>query len=262
MPQVPPRDAYDGVACSALAAAAGAPHVRSVERCLSTMDIGHQMGAEGAPHGSVIVADAQDAGRGRSGARWASETTYGVWVSVLLRATGESPPGVLSLRVGLTLARELDHSAHTRVRLKWPNDLWLPEGKLAGILTEARWRGDSLEWMVVGVGVNLAASVAVADDAKHDFRVAALRNGVTRAQVLVSVVRSVLSAASLTGELHVDELDQYARRDIARGREISSPAVGTIHGISSRGALLVRLATGAVVPVIAGSIVFSSPLEV
>lgn len=262
MPQAPLRDAFDGVSCSALAAAAGAPHLRSVERCLSTMDIGHQMGAEGAPHGSVIVADVQDAGRGRSGARWSSATTSGVWASVLLRATGESPPGVLSLRVGLTLARELDHCAHTPVSLKWPNDLWLPEGKLAGILTEARWRGDSLEWMVVGVGVNVARSVAVADDTKRDFRVAALRDGVTRAQVLVSVVRSVLSAGALTGELHSHELDQYARRDIARGREISSPVAGTILGISERGALLVRLATGTLVPVLAGSIVFSSPLEV
>lgn len=262
MPQAPLRDAFDGVACLVLAAAAGSPHVRSVQRCLSTMDIGHQMGAEGAPHGSVIVADVQDAGRGRSGARWSSATACGVWASVLLRATGESPPGVLSLRVGLTLARELDHCAHTRVRLKWPNDLWLPEGKLAGILTEARWRGDSLEWMVVGVGVNLSGSVAVAEDTKRDYRVAALRDDVTRSQVLVKVVRSVLSAATFTGELQVDELDQYAHRDFASGREISSPVVGTIHGISARGALLVRLATGTVVPVVAGSIVFSSPLEV
>jgi BirA family transcriptional regulator, biotin operon repressor / biotin---[acetyl-CoA-carboxylase] ligase len=258
MPLVRTEQVYDGVACSELASSHGAPDVRAVARCASTMDLAHAMGDEFAPHGSVIVADTQDAGRGRSGKRWASGSKGGVWASVLLRQTGPAPQGLLSLRTGMALAKELDRLARTQVQLKWPNDLWQPEGKLAGILTEARWRGDAMEWIVVGIGVNLSDAAAGDGHPLHAYPKAGLQIGASRAAVLGSVIRAVLSAARCSGDLDRDELHEFAQRDLARGKQITEPVAGTIVGISPNGALLVQTNEGEVLPLLAGSIVFAT----
>src|SRR5690606_9256508 len=63
---------------------------------------------------------------------------------------------VLSLRIGLRLAPVLERWTPTPVRLKWPNDLLVDDRKLGGILVEARWRGERLDWVAIGLGINLA----------------------------------------------------------------------------------------------------------
>ena len=150
---------YDDSPCDELQRRAGSPKLVVVDRCASTMDLAHQLAADGAPHGTAVVADEQDAGRGRTGKSWTSARGAGVWVSVLLRGAVATSAGVLSLRTGLELAHALDTFAGSTIQLKWPNDLFHGGMKLAGILTEARWRGDQLEWIVVGVGINMQAAV-------------------------------------------------------------------------------------------------------
>jgi BirA family biotin operon repressor/biotin-[acetyl-CoA-carboxylase] ligase len=244
--------AYDGVACDVLAARAGVARVVAVKECDSTMDLAHASAGDGAADGTVVVAEAQGAGRGRSGKSWTSRRGAGVWTSVLLRHAAPAPPGVLSLRVGLALADALEQHASLPIQLKWPNDLFVGGSKLAGILTEARWRGSQLEWIVVGVGVNLR-------DAGGEPAVATLRTGVTAAAVLVDVVRAVRAAGAIGGELSESELTAFALRDFARDREVTSPLPGTVAGIDRRGGLRVRTAAGERVAV-SGSLIFSTLL--
>ncbi|MCU0634426.1 MAG: biotin--[acetyl-CoA-carboxylase] ligase, partial [Gemmatimonadaceae bacterium] len=139
------------------------PRVVAFTSVGSTMDVAHALAREGASDGTVVVADTQQAGRGRNGRPWRAPSG-GLWCSVLLRPTAQQPfdgatLGVFTLRIGLSLAVVLDDvigGASPAVRLKWPNDLWWSGGKLGGILTEAHWEGARLGWLVVGVGINRA----------------------------------------------------------------------------------------------------------
>ncbi len=241
---------YDDVLCERLCSQSGAASLIAVDHCTSTMDLAHQQAALGAAHGTVIVAEQQGAGRGRSGKSWVSERGVGVWTSVLLRQQAGAPAGVLSLRVGLALAASLDAFTSVPIQLKWPNDLYLGQRKLAGVLTEARWRGDMLEWIVVGVGVNVRPSATIPPSAS-------LGDAASRAMVLVAVVRAVLAAGQGAGELSDSELAAYAARDFAAGQRAASPLEGTVLGITSRGGLRVSTAAGEAVAV-AGSLVFSN----
>lgn len=110
--------------------------------------------AEGAPHGASCIAQAQAAGRGRQGRSWSSPRGEGLYASLLLRPTRSlAGLGSFSLVVALALAAVLRRLGLVELGLKWPNDLWWGERKLAGILLEAR--GGRSPILVVGVGLNL-----------------------------------------------------------------------------------------------------------
>ena len=240
---------YDGIASDTLRADAGAADLFVLDECVSTMDIAHARAADGALHGLVVVAEEQRAGRGRSGKTWVSARGRGVWTSILLRPAVAATPGVLSLRIGLELAERLERRSGKRLTLKWPNDVFHAGSKLAGILIEARWRGAVLEWIVVGVGVNILA-------AETDVMTSTgLGVECTRAAVLVDVVRAVLAATGRTGELDADEMARYAARDHARGRVVTAPHAGVVQGITSGGGVVIRTAGGDEV-IVAGSLVF------
>lgn len=239
---------YDGVAVGELQQRAGASQLVALAECGSTMDIAHEHAARGAPHGTVIVAEQQGAGRGRTGRSWVSPRGAGVWTSVILRPDTSSQGGVLSLRVGIELAERLDVHASSRIALKWPNDLFIDGRKLAGILTEARWRGDQLEWIIVGVGVNVRPTSLEVPSASLDAATSC-------ADVLVAVVQAVLHAGAARGMLTANELQRYSSRDLAAGRSISAPLVGIVVGITSAGGLEVSTADGDAVAV-SGSLVF------
>src|ERR1700750_2411169 len=106
----------------------------------STLDVAHDLASKGAEAGTVIIANAQTAGRGRMGRTWRSEPGAGIWLALIERPRDASALDVLSLRIGLALAPALDAFADGPVRLKWPNDLYVDERKLAGVLIEVRWR--------------------------------------------------------------------------------------------------------------------------
>jgi BirA family transcriptional regulator, biotin operon repressor / biotin---[acetyl-CoA-carboxylase] ligase len=245
-------DAYDNTSCDELRQWCGASDLLIVDRCPSTMDLAHERAAAGASHGFVVVANEQLAGRGRAGKSWSSAPASGVWASLLLRAPSPNAAGVLSLRVGIELARALDGFAASRIGLKWPNDLFVGPRKLAGVLTEARWRGDSLEWIVVGVGVNVRA----APDGVHS---AELRGTARRGEVLSAIARAVVRAAARDDELNATELSEFAARDIAYGKPIVEPMVGIARGITATGGLRVTTPSGEMVA-IAGSLVLRTPL--
>ena len=124
------------------------------ERVASTMDLVHELAERGAEAGSMVVATEQLQGRGSRGRPWHSPPG-GLWLSALYRPPSTGGLELLSVRVGLAVARALDPYVPTPVRLKWPNDLMHDGRKLGGILCEARWQGAALGWIAVGVGLNV-----------------------------------------------------------------------------------------------------------
>lgn len=214
------------------------------------MDDAHAEALAGAPAGTLIVADEQRQGRGRAGRSWASEQGSGLWMTLVERPEDTAMLGVLALRTGMALADALHAFVEHPVRLKWPNDLFVGDGKLGGILIEARWRESAVDWVAIGVGVNMRVPTAI-DTA------AAVRDGVTRAELLQAIVPAMRAAARQTGALSSRELEAWRRRDLAVGRRIVLPTAGIVRGIAPDGALLVEQ-DGVTTEVRAGSLVFSS----
>jgi BirA family biotin operon repressor/biotin-[acetyl-CoA-carboxylase] ligase len=242
---------YDGVPAAELAGRLGAPSCLVLPRVSSTLDLVHELAAEGAPAGAVVLADEQIAGRGRLGRRWHSPAGQGIWLGVLHRTRAAGSVQLASLRVGLAIVRALA-SLGVTMALKWPNDLLWQGRKLGGILCEARWRGEDVRWVAVGVGINvhgplpadLADRAAVLDEAAPEVsRIAALGR-------IVPALRELPDSDGLSHE----ELDQYAACDWLRGRKLREPVEGTARGLSMDGALLVETMHGTE-RVIGGSVV-------
>lgn len=237
---------YDGVSAEALADRLGVPHIALFASVGSTMDEAHALASSGALAGTLVLADEQTAGRGRSGKRWASPHR-GIWLTLVERPHDPASVEVLSLRIGLAAAHALDAFTAEPIRLKWPNDLYVDRGKLAGVLVEARWRGERLDWVAVGLGVN------VEPPADHPDA-AALDPGSARVDVLEALVPELRAAAAAHGPLRETELSEYAARDLARSRRCSEPVRGVVRGIAPTGELVVELADS-VVRVRTGSLV-------
>jgi len=239
---------------AALAAALGVPRVALFSTVTSTMDEAHRLAEQGAPGGTVVLADEQTAGRGRTGRRWVSKPNDGLWMTLLERPASPSGLDVLSLRLGLRLAPVLESFAGTAVQVKWPNDLYLDGArKLCGILVEARWRDERIEWVAVGIGVNIRAPV----DMPHS---AGLQPATRRLDLLGALVPEIRNAVRVGGPLTREELTEFAARDLSVGRRCSQPAVGVVRGITADGALEVEGDAG-VVHCRRGSLVFEGDTE-
>jgi BirA family biotin operon repressor/biotin-[acetyl-CoA-carboxylase] ligase len=120
----------------------------------STQDAAKLAAAQGTPEGALFIAERQTAGRGRLGRRWDSPAG-GLWYSLLLRPNlaPSAAPG-LALAAALDWARLLEKRG-LPARVKWPNDVWIGRRKLGGILTEMSSEADRVQWVVLGIGVNV-----------------------------------------------------------------------------------------------------------
>jgi BirA family transcriptional regulator, biotin operon repressor / biotin---[acetyl-CoA-carboxylase] ligase len=243
---------YDGLTPAELAARIRATSCLVLPTVTSTLDIVHELAAEGAPAGTVVVADEQVMGRGREGRRWLSPPGAGLLLGYLHRARGrgESLAGVLALRVGLAVGAALA-SLGVEVGLKWPNDVVLRDRKAGGILCEAR----SVPvggWVAVGIGLNVRSPVPreVADHA------AALGDGrpdLTRVAVLEALL-PLLQQLDDGPTLSEAERRGYGARDWLAGRELVEPVAGRVAGIDGDGALVVETGSG-MRRVLAGTVV-------
>ena len=228
---------WDGLSAEALAAHCGVARLELFGETDSTLDVAHILAEQGAPSGTVVLADSQRAGRGRMGRVWSSEASRGVWCSVIERAVNSSALDVLSVRVGIEVAERLDRLVRETVGVKWPNDLVLGLAKLGGILVEARWSGSSLAWVAIGVGVNVERPLS-------QSLAAGMPKGVARSDVLAAIVQGARAAACKMGHLSPEELERFWSRDALRGKRIVEPVAGTVSGIAASGALVVETKKG------------------
>lgn len=124
----------------------------------STQEKVHMMAKEGYPHGTVVLADEQTAGKGRMKREWNSLKGKGVWMSVLLRPS--FPPQLapqLTLVTATSIVKVLRKTG-INATIKWPNDIMIGDRKVCGILTEMRAEQDSVDYLVMGIGLNVNQS--------------------------------------------------------------------------------------------------------
>jgi BirA family transcriptional regulator, biotin operon repressor / biotin---[acetyl-CoA-carboxylase] ligase len=192
----------------------------------------------------LLVAEQQTAGRGRLGRGWTSRAGDSLTFSLGLPLAPHDWSG-LSLAVGVSLAESLD----PRVQLKWPNDLWLDDRKLAGILIETASFGEGAgarRYAVVGVGINIAprdaAGLSTPPASAHE-----VLPGITAGEVLWRLAAPLVQAVQAFETFGFAPFQaRFNARDALRDRAVvlSDGTAGTAHGTTERGALLVHTAAG------------------
>jgi BirA family biotin operon repressor/biotin-[acetyl-CoA-carboxylase] ligase len=231
---------WEGLDAEALARLLSVPRLELADRPVSTLDVAHRVAAAGAPAGTLVLADSQTAGRGRAGRPWHSPPGGGIWATLVARPRTPVKDGGFAIKVGLAVLRALDDTAPALgARIKWPNDVIVRHRKAGGVLCEARWLGTRLQWIAVGVGLNVHGPVApeVADTAIALNEVAP---GITRLQVLQALVTHLLPATRDPLELSDRERAWFMERHWRPPSEDGS----VVAGIETDGSLVVRRRDG------------------
>ena len=112
---------------------------------------------EGAPHGTLVTADVQEAGVGRRGRSWSSEKDAGIYMSMVLRPKIDTNhASMLTLVAAMAVQKAMEQMCETEVpMIKWPNDIVLNKKKVCGILTELSLVGADIEFVIIGIGINV-----------------------------------------------------------------------------------------------------------
>lgn len=199
----------------------------------------------------LLVAERQTAGRGRLGRSWQSAQEAGEPASLTFSLGLPLAPrdwSGLSLAVGVSVAESLDPSNAVGLALKWPNDLWVGDRKLGGILIEtALLHPDTPErYLVIGIGINIGPREATGLNTAPAW-IQEWRPHATAPEVLREIVVPLVHGVQLFDERgFVPFAPRFATRDILRGREVclSDGTEGRCEGVGWGGELLVQTADG------------------
>jgi BirA family biotin operon repressor/biotin-[acetyl-CoA-carboxylase] ligase len=238
-----------------------------LRRTVSTNERARELAIAGAPHGTLVTASEQTAGRGRQGRRWSAPPGSSVLMSLLLRwPISDRSPELLPLMAAVAVC----DAAGEQALIKWPNDVvtamddgaddddLLPAGerstplaKLAGILVEAR---PQQRWAVLGIGLNVAVRLEELPAALRPGgkQIAGEGSGLPAATLGLATSEVEPTLARLLGALErrlaedaTTTLEAWRARDALRGREIVwSGGTGRANGIDGTGRLVVSLAGG------------------
>lgn len=201
----------------------------------STNDHARALAIAGAPHGTLVTAARQTAGRGRQGRRWVAPADSALLMSLVLR----SPPRLLPLIAAVAVC----DVAGAKARIKWPNDVVLVRSsglaKVAGILAEGRPQDG---WAVLGIGVNVAVRLHDLPAELHDV---AATLGEAPEQIEPTLAKLLDALQRRLDESAQGVLDSYRARDVLRGRDVAwSGGRGRAEGIDGEGRLVVALDGG------------------
>ncbi|MCM1266918.1 MAG: biotin--[acetyl-CoA-carboxylase] ligase [Bacteroidales bacterium] len=236
----------------------------------STNDDAKRCGEAGDPHGTVVTADFQNAGKGRRGRSWRTNPGTALTFSILLRPSFSAErASMITLVMALAVAEALEKILQNKaaVTIKWPNDIVVNRKKICGILTEmtVETKQDKIAYLVVGVGINVnnvspeefpeqirqtAASLRIETGRRVD-RTALLQDVLRRFEKFYQVFLETLDLSVLR--------EGYQTRLQGMGEEVRvlDPAgeyTGVSRGIDDRGELIVERADGERVAVYAGEV--------
>jgi BirA family biotin operon repressor/biotin-[acetyl-CoA-carboxylase] ligase len=238
--------------------------VHHFESIGSTMDEAFRLGVAGAPEGAVVTAEHQLKGRGRLGRVWVSPRAGGLYFSMLLRPSLTlAEVSKLTLLSAVALSEAVELYAGLRPLIKWPNDLLIGGKKTAGILTELRAELDRVDFVVLGVGINV--NTARRDLPPEAVSLMEKKGGkIDRAALLREILRAFEKRyLGLKKNGFGPVLDEWRRRSATIGSALSYEERGRRHsgvatGLDDDGGLWVRLDSGVTVKRMAGDIVLGS----
>jgi BirA family biotin operon repressor/biotin-[acetyl-CoA-carboxylase] ligase len=199
----------------------------------STNERAKQLAAAGAPHGTLVTADAQTAGRGRQGREWTAPPGSALLMSVVLRELDE--------RLPLTAAVAVCDAMPAEAAIKWPNDVWIGGRKVAGILVEGRPQEG---WAVLGVGLNVTTREFPPELAESATSLRLAGVDVAPARVLDDVLASL---ARWLGAPPARVFEAWRSVDALKGERVRwAGGEGVADGIDDSGALRVETRMGLV----------------
>lgn len=229
----------------------------------STNTAAKRAAEDGAAHGTLTVAERQTGGKGRRGRSWESPRGTGIWMSLILRP--KMPPvhaSMLTLTAALAVADGIESQTGCGAWIKWPNDIVINGKKICGILTEMSADPDCINYVVVGMGINVNTEEfpeGIRETASSIY----LENGKKlKRSALVSAVMEAFEARYETFMETADMsglMETYNRRLANCGRSVrvlapSGEYSGTALGIDRGGELLVKTEDGNVQRVISGEV--------
>lgn len=268
LPQPPPQELASALEARSDELGIIGRRVLYFETIGSTNDVAAELASAPDAEGTVVIAAAQTAGRGRRGRVWFSPPASGLYVSVVLaparaRISPDRATALLTLGAGVALAESVERSTGLSPSIKWPNDLLVGRRKLAGILAEGVLSpsGAGLQSVVLGYGINVMPAAyppelsAIATSLESE-----LGRGVDRAAVCTESLVSLAARYRDLIEGHYDAiLDAWRARAFgARGATVEwdspvGPRSGVTEGVDAMGALLVRTG-GQVERIVAGEV--------
>ena len=202
----------------------GSPHLH-LRVTDSTNERARELAAAGAPSGTVVTAAEQSAGRGRRGRVWSAPAGKALLYSAIL-APLELEHLLLPLSVPVAVCEAIEAAGAGRAQIKWPNDVWLDQAKVAGVLIEAR----PPQWAVIGIGVNVAIEP---DEFPADLRwpATSVGSGTTVAE-LGERVSAALGEWVAAPERRT--VESFRARDALLGRRVGWEGAGIEAGIGDR----------------------------
>lgn len=225
----------------------------------STNDDALAAARAGVEHGATFVADEQSAGRGRRGRHWFAAPGESLLCSVVVRAElSVERASLLALVAGVSVRAAIAarFSDAERVRVKWPNDVWIDDQKVAGVLCESHVQGATLAATIIGFGINVSAREFPEELAATATSLALASVHIARDELLLEVLAAlqtrILDLVERGAEPLVEELARY---DALRGRRVRVEGRdGVAAGFDHSGRLLVALSQDEIVPLSAGTV--------
>ena len=229
----------------------------------STNNEAKKKAEDGATQGTLVITECQNSGRGRRGKKWISPSGSGIWMSYVLRPTIH-PYGasMITLVAALSVVSALKNIKNLECSIKWPNDIVANGKKICGILTEMSSELDSVNYIVIGIGINVNIT-EFDEDIKDIASSVFLETGLTikRSQVVADFARYFEKYYSIFMQTQDMSglLDAYNKLLVNAGREvkisnINSQFIGNAIGINEKGELLVKKQDGNVEKIIAGEV--------
>jgi BirA family biotin operon repressor/biotin-[acetyl-CoA-carboxylase] ligase len=234
------------------------------ERVASTNDIAKRLADAGEPEGTLVIADEQTAGRGRLGRAWIAPPRSSLLLSIILRPNlAPHQTARVTMSVALGACEGIRAVTEMDARLKWPNDILLHGKKCGGILAESSTFEQRVEYVIVGLGVNVNFARANVEELPADATTLLDELGapVPRVPLAQSILRAIeryyvrlRAGENLRGEFatRLTTLDQRVRAQTAWGTE-----EGIAADVDDDGALLLRRADGSMTRLIAGEVTLS-----
>jgi len=226
--------------------------IHHYEEVTSTNDVIKQLADKGAPEGTIVVCEEQLAGKGRLGRTWFSPRGAGVWCSVLLRPSiMPQHASKLTLLGAVAVAQGIRNQCGITSGIKWPNDLLFQGKKVCGLLTEMRAELDSVEYVVIGFGINVKNIGFPEDVSCKAISLEQMVGGeISRKELLAEILASIESNYLLFLEQGFTPIkEQWEQFNITLGNKVvlSSPGqrvTGTAVRLGDEGQLVIKSVKG------------------
>ncbi|MDD2752444.1 MAG: biotin--[acetyl-CoA-carboxylase] ligase [Candidatus Omnitrophica bacterium] len=230
------------------------------ESVSSTMDLALELGMQGAPEGSVVLAESQSKGRGRLGRSWISPKYKGIYLSLILRpkiSPLQSP--LLTILCAVGLCEAIKEATQIEPQIKWPNDILINQKKIAGILTELNAEMDEVRFVAIGIGLNVNTEkkdlISTATSLKEE-----LGQELNRVELLRAIFRKIESNYLLFRENKRREIiEKWRDYNTTLGKRVKilfhhQHLEGQAVDIDPDGALLVRKDSGVIQKITSGDV--------